>query len=64
MDIKEHPLYPDIRSLVLKTIGLVDILKNALRQDSDISIAFVWGTCSLYPQSAKTCGNAGYKINR
>jgi DNA-binding transcriptional ArsR family regulator len=41
---KEHPLYPDIRSVVLKTIGLVDILKNALRQDSDISIAFVFGS--------------------
>ncbi|MEA2040592.1 MAG: nucleotidyltransferase domain-containing protein [Thermodesulfobacteriota bacterium] len=49
---KEHPLYPDIRSLVLKTIGLVDILKNALRQDPDISIAFVFGSIALHEETA------------
>lgn len=49
---KGHPLYPDIRSLVLKTIGLVDILKNALRQDSDISIAFVFGSIALHEETA------------
>lgn len=49
---KGHPLYPDIRSLVLKTIGLVDILKNALREDSDISIAFVFGSIALHEETA------------
>ncbi len=49
---KEHPLYPDIRSLALKTIGLVDILKDALRQDSDISIAFVFGSIALHEETA------------
>jgi len=49
---KEHPLYPDIRSLVLKTIGLGDILKDALRQDSDISIAFVFGSIALHEETA------------
>ena len=49
---KEHPFYPDIRSLVLKTIGLGDILKDALRQDSDISIAFVFGSIALHEETA------------
>lgn len=49
---KGHPLYPDIRSLVLKTVGLVDILKNALEQDSDISIAFVFGSIALHEETA------------
>ena len=49
---KEHPLYSDIRNLVLKTIGLVDILKDALRQDSDISIAFVFGSIALHEETA------------
>ena len=49
---REHPLYPDIRSLVLKTIGLADILKNALRQDSDISIAFVFGSIARHEETA------------
>ena len=51
---KKHPLYPDIRSLVLKTIGLGDILKNALRQDSDISIAFVFGSIARYEETAES----------
>ena len=41
---RENPLYQDIRNLVLKTIGLVDILRNALREDSNINIAFVFGS--------------------
>ena len=49
---KENPLYPDIRSLVLKTIGLGDILKNVLRQDSDISIAFVFGSIARHEEMA------------
>jgi predicted nucleotidyltransferase len=49
---KEHPLYPDIRSLILKTIGLGDILKDALRQDSDISIAFVFGSIARHEETA------------
>jgi len=49
---REHPLYPDILSLVLKTIGLGDILKNALRQDSGISIAFVFGSIARHEETA------------
>jgi len=49
---REHPLYPDIRSLVLKTIGLVDILKDALREDSDINIAFVFGSIASHEETA------------
>jgi predicted nucleotidyltransferase len=51
---KEHPLYPDIRSLVLKTIGLVDILKDVLRQDSDISIAFVFGSIARHDETTES----------
>jgi DNA-binding transcriptional ArsR family regulator len=38
-----HPLYPDIRNLVLKTSGLVDVLRQAL-SGADIRIAFVYGS--------------------
>jgi DNA-binding transcriptional ArsR family regulator len=38
-----HPLYPDLRSLVLKTCGLVDVLRQALTH-SDIQVAFVFGS--------------------
>lgn len=49
---REHPLYPDIRSLVLKTIGLVDILKDALGEDSNINIAFVFGSIARHEETA------------
>jgi len=39
----ENPLYPDIRSLVLKTSGLADVLKSVLR-DRRVRAAFVFGS--------------------
>ena len=39
----EHPLYPEIHSLVLKTVGLADVLREALGQE-DILVAFVFGS--------------------
>jgi len=40
---KENPLYEDIQNLVIKTSGLVDVLKASL-QDGRIKIAFVFGS--------------------
>ena len=42
---KLNPLYPDIRNLVLKSVGLIDVLKDALN-DQRIQIAFVFGSIS------------------
>jgi DNA-binding transcriptional ArsR family regulator len=39
----EHPLYPDIRNMVLKTSGLVDVLQEPLTH-SGIRLAFVFGS--------------------
>ncbi|WP_414661078.1 nucleotidyltransferase domain-containing protein [Horticoccus sp. 23ND18S-11] len=38
-----HPLYPDLRSIVLKTVGLRDVLTSALT-DKEIEFAFVFGS--------------------
>ena len=40
---RSNPLYPELRSLVLKTVGLVDILRAVL-QDDRIQMAFVFGS--------------------
>ena len=40
---RHHPIYPDIRNIVLKTSGLVEVLKPAL-SDNNIQIAFVFGS--------------------
>ena len=41
---REHPLYPEIHSLVLKTSGLCDYLREALNARDDITLAFVFGS--------------------
>jgi DNA-binding transcriptional ArsR family regulator len=47
----EHPLYPDIRKLVLKTAGLVEILKSVLDQEG-VKVAFVFGSLASNREKA------------
>ncbi len=47
-----HPLYPEIRSLVLKTSGLTDVIKNALGNEKDIQTAFVFGSLARQEEKA------------
>ncbi len=47
----ESPLYPEIRNLVLKTSGLSDVLKSALR-DKRIRVAFVFGSVARGEEKA------------
>jgi len=49
---RNNPLYPEIRNLVLKTIGLVDILKDALGKDPRISTAFIFGSLAALRESS------------
>lgn len=39
----DHPLYPDIKSLVRKTSGLADLLREALTSPN-VRVAFVFGS--------------------
>ena len=48
---RSNPLYPELRSLVLKTIGLVDILRAVL-QDDRIQMAFVFGSIAEGKETA------------
>ena len=41
---REHPLFPEIRNMVLKTVGLADLLGEALRGVPGIRVAFIFGT--------------------
>ena len=40
---KEHPLYAEVHNLVLKTSGLVDVLKKVLDR-TEVKVAFVFGS--------------------
>jgi predicted nucleotidyltransferase len=48
---KGHPLYPDIRNMVLKTSGMVDILRDALDREGAM-IAFVFGSVASNQEGA------------
>lgn len=51
---KEHPLYPDIRNLVLKTIGLAEIIRNALMANPAIKLAFIFGSIARHEEKGKS----------
>lgn len=51
---REHPLYPDIHSMVLKTSGLGDYLKNLLSERADIETAFVFGSIASGEDNASS----------
>jgi len=48
---KGHPLYPDIRNMVLKTSGMVDILREALDKEG-VTTAFVFGSMASNREGA------------
>lgn len=50
---RQHPLYPDIRNLVLKTDGLVEVLRDALAS-SEIKLAFVFGSIAAGTERAES----------
>jgi DNA-binding transcriptional ArsR family regulator len=49
---KAHPLYKDIRSLVLKTSGLVEVLREALGRVG-VVLAFVFGSIARGEEGAR-----------
>jgi predicted nucleotidyltransferase/predicted transcriptional regulator len=49
---KEHPLYPEIRNIILKTSGLSDVIAGALGVSQDIKIAFVFGSIARHDEKA------------
>ena len=51
---KDHPLYAEIRSLVLKTAGLVDFFRRALEANPNIQFAFVFGSLARHEEKDKS----------
>jgi DNA-binding transcriptional ArsR family regulator len=47
----EHPLYPEIRNLVLKTAGLVEIFKRILDRKG-VRVAFIFGSLASNKEKA------------
>ena len=48
---RAHPLYPDLRNIVLKTAGMADLLRERLTQP-EIQLAFVFGSVASGVENA------------
>ncbi|MFH1266025.1 MAG: nucleotidyltransferase domain-containing protein [Planctomycetota bacterium] len=48
---REHPLHQELRRIVLKTVGLVGVLRERL-QENDIRVAFVFGSIARGEETA------------
>jgi DNA-binding transcriptional ArsR family regulator len=61
-----HPLYSEIRGLVLKTVGLTDVIAESLK-DEDIQCAFIFGSIASGTEGATSdidlmiIGNVGLR---
>ena len=40
----EHMLFPEFKSMILKTAGIGDIIQSAIKNRNDILIAFIYGS--------------------
>jgi predicted nucleotidyltransferase len=49
-----HPLYPNIRELVLKTNGLADVIKHVIGNETGIRVAFVFGSFARQEEKANS----------
>ncbi len=49
---QKHPIFSEIQSLVIRTVGLLDILKDALGGDKAIRVAFVFGSLAASSEKA------------
>ncbi|MBN2543491.1 nucleotidyltransferase domain-containing protein [bacterium] len=50
---KEHPLYNDIHNIVIKTSGVVDVLKSIIADES-VEIAFIFGSIAATQEKANS----------
>lgn len=50
---RDHPLFPEIRNLVIKTSGLVQVLRESIG-DQGVSVAFVFGSTAAGKESAES----------
>jgi predicted nucleotidyltransferase len=51
---KQHPIYSEIRSLVIITVGLFDLLRDTLADLKSIRVAFVFGSLASGLENSKS----------
>ena len=50
----EHMLFPEFKSMILKTAGIGDIIQGAIKNRNDILIAFIYGSYAKNSENAES----------
>jgi len=51
---RQHPIFSELHSLVVKTVGLIDVLKDALAGEKTIRTAFIFGSIAEGSEKAES----------
>ena len=51
---QRHFIFPELKNLILKTVGFGEILKNPHLQEKEIEIAFIYGSYAENKETAKS----------
>jgi predicted nucleotidyltransferase len=49
-----HTLFPEVKSMILKTVGIGDALKRVVRDRNDIILAFIYGSYAKNTENAES----------
>ena len=50
----EHMLFPEFKSMILKTAGIGDIIQGAIKNRNDILVAFIYGSYAKDTENAES----------
>jgi predicted nucleotidyltransferase len=50
----KHFIFPELKNLVLKTVGFGDALKSSLLKEEEIEVAFIYGSYAENKETAKS----------
>jgi predicted nucleotidyltransferase len=51
---QEHPLYPELKSIVFKTAGVAEFLREALHEIGDVRAVFIYGSVAKNQEDARS----------
>lgn len=50
----KHILFPEFKSMILKTVGIGDTIKNSVKDRNDIIMAFIYGSYAKNAENAES----------
>jgi DNA-binding transcriptional ArsR family regulator len=51
---RKHPIFPELRSIILKTVALGDVIRGRLSGRADLAVAFIYGSTASNEDTAES----------